>query len=111
VAFRLSLAPWAAQILVETASLPDSFTPLSLLESTLFDIFMLSTFLASSLYGLALLVSRRFPSAIAWFSILYGLLGALSYALTGGPIPIMVLVVPLVLGISPLTSPAQQEQQ
>ena len=103
--FRLSLAPWAAQILAETSSLPDAFTPLHLLESKLFDIFMVSAFLASSIYGLALLGSPQFSNGLAWFSVIFGLFGALSSAIWGGPIPIMALVVPLVLGLSPLPSP------
>ncbi len=103
--FRLSIAPWAAKLLIETSALPDSFVPLSLLESMLHDIFMISTFLASSIYGLALLKSRKFPNSVGWFSVVYGLFGAAYYAISGGPIPIMVLVVPFFLGMSPLPDP------
>ena len=103
--FRLSVSPWAAQILGETSSLPETFTPLNLLQSTLYDIFMISTFLASSIYGLALLKAKQFPNALGWFSLVYGLLAAVSFAINGGPIPIMVLVVPLVLGIAPYPDP------
>ena len=60
--FRLSIGPWAAQIFRETSALPDSFTPLGLLESAFFDIFMLSTFSASSIYGFALLKSPQFAN-------------------------------------------------
>lgn len=105
---RLRIGPWAAQIFSETALLPDSFTPLSLLESAFFDIFMLSTFMASSIYGFALLNSAQFPNGLGWFSVAYGLFGVVSYAISGGLIPIMVLAVPLVLGMAPLPSPEPQ---
>lgn len=109
--FHLSLGPWAAKIFVETSSLPDSFTPLSLLESSLFDILMVSTFLASSIYGIVLLKAQGFPNSLGWFSLVYGLFGAAAYAITGGPIPGMVLVVPLALGLSPYSNTDLQEQQ
>lgn len=100
--FRLSVIPWAAQILAETSSLPDAFEPLRLLETKLHDIFMVSTFLASSVYGLALLASPKFASGLGWFSVVYGLGAAALFVISRGPIPIMVLVVPLILGLSPL---------
>lgn len=99
--FRLSIAPWAAKILVETSVLPDSFIPLRLLETKLYDIFMVSTFLASSIYGLALLNSTQFTKGVGWFSIVYGLVAAFSFVAWRAPIPIMTLVVPLLLGTIP----------
>lgn len=109
--FRLSTESWAAQIFVETSSAPDSFTPLRLLQSTFFDIFMISTFLASSIYGFALLKSQQSSKVLGWFAVGYGLFGAIAHAIPGGPIPGMVLVVPLALGLSPYPNPAQHEQQ
>lgn len=105
IGFRLSVELWAARIFAETSSFPESFTPLRILQSRLSDIFMISTFIASAIYGLSLLKSSQFPISVGWFSVVYGLFMAAAYALTGGPIPIMVLVVPLILGlISPCPS-------
>lgn len=111
MSFRLSVELWAARIFVETSTFPNSYTPLRLLQSTLGHMFMVSTLLASSVYGLALLRSPQFPRSLGWFALGYGLLVAASYAVTRGPIPIMVLVVPLVLGMSPFTAVAASEQR
>jgi hypothetical protein len=100
--FRLSIDPWAAQILVEISSLPTTLTPLCLSRSVLHDIYMFSTFLASSIYGVALLKSPQFPNGLGWFAVGYGLVGATAEAISGGPIPGMALIVPLILGLSPL---------
>jgi hypothetical protein len=108
--FRLSIDPWAAQILVETSSLPDSLTPLRLLRSVLHDIYMYSTFLGSSIYGLALLKSQDFPNGIGWFALGYGLVGTIAEAISGGPIPGMPLIVPFVLGLSPLPGPRPYDE-
>lgn len=100
--YRLSVDPWAAQILVESSQLPDALTPLRALDSVLHDIFMFSTLLGSAIYGLALIRSPLFSSALGWFALGYGLVVAVSEALTSGPIPGMALIVPLILGMSPL---------
>jgi hypothetical protein len=94
--FRLGVTPMGAEILVENGALPDYVTSLSQWESALFDIFSIAPFLASSIFGLALLKSRSFSNGLGWFSVAYGILGVVAR-----PIPIMVLVVPLVLGITP----------
>ena len=99
--FRLSIEPWAARIFVETASAPESFAPFDLLQSKFYDIFMVAAFLASSVYGLALLRSPQFPNSVGWFSVGYGILMAAAHVVSSGPIPVMVLVVPLVLGMLP----------
>lgn len=105
--FRLSIEAWAAQIFVESSSLPDSLTPLRMLQLTLDKVFMFASFLGSAIYGLALLKSPHFPSVLGWFAVGYGLVGATAEAISGGPIPGMALIVPLILGLSPLPNLAQ----
>lgn len=100
--YRLSVDTWAAQIMAETTSLPPSLAPLRRLESVMHDMFMYSTLAGSAIYGLALLKSGRFPSAVGWFAVTYGSFMVIWEALSAGPIPAMALIVPLVLGLAPL---------
>jgi hypothetical protein len=95
--FRLSVIPLGAEILVENGALPEYLTPLSQWETALFDIFNTAAFLASSIFGLALLKSRDFSNWLGGVAVAYGILGVIF-----SPIPIMVLVIPLILGVSPL---------
>lgn len=95
--FRLSVLPYTARILVETGAVPEYLIPLRLWEAILSRIFKVLTFLASSIYGLALLRSGKFSGILGWFAIGYGIYGVLF-----DPIPITVLVVPLALGLSNL---------
>lgn len=94
MAFRLSVVPLGAELLVETGVQPDYLNPFDLLTNKLFDIFNVTTFVASSIFGLALLKSPEYSNGVGWFAIAYGIFGVFT-----SPIPIMVLVVPLLLGI------------
>lgn len=97
MAFRLSVVPMGAEILVETGAQPDYLAPFNLLTNKLFDILNVTTFVASSIFGLALLKSPEYSNGVGWFAVAYGIFGVFS-----SPIPIMILVVPLLLGIIPL---------
>ncbi len=99
--FRLSFEPWAARITSNSTEPSDIIAGLHHLQGTFFDFFMVLTFLGSVIYGIVLVQSTSFSNTAGWFSIAYSMVFGIAYVTTGGPIPIMVLVVPLILGILP----------
>lgn len=99
LSFRLGFEPWAARLLKDTAEYNEIVSGLHRLQTTFFNLFMEITFLGSAVYGVVLVHSPSFSSAAGWFAIAYSLLLGLWFLATGGPIPIMVLVVPLILGL------------
>lgn len=103
--YRLGVIPVGAEFLVENGEVPEFFTPVSLWESAFFDMFETATFLASSIFGLALLKGRGGSNVLGWFAVAYGIFG-----IVAGSIPIMVLVVPMTLGLSLISRPGDHEE-
>ena len=98
--FRLAFEPWAAG-LAGAGDLPDVVQGLRLLQTTFFGFFMALAFLGGAVYGAALITSPSFSGAAGWFLLAYNVFFGWLFVTTGGPIPIMVLVGPLVLALVP----------
>ena len=97
--FRLRFEPWAASLISDGAELPDIVFGLRQLQNIFFNLFMSVAFLGAAVYGAALILSPSFTNAAGWFLAGYNLFFGVVFVTTGGPIPIMVLVGPLVLGL------------
>jgi hypothetical protein len=103
LAFRLSVTVWAAEETANTGSPPAFFEPLHRWVGTLFFVYMVLAYLATAVYGGALLQTGLLPTWVGWVTLGAGLLGALSFV-TGLPtifsIPAGVHLAPLLIGVA-----------
>ena len=103
LAFRLSVTVWAAETASSSVAPPAFFEPLQRWMGTLFFLYMLLAYLATAVYGSALLQTALLPAWVGWVMLGAGLFGALSFA-TGLPtlfsIPAGVQLAPLLIGIA-----------
>lgn len=108
--FRMGVEPLAAKALAETAAVPDWFEAMQGWNTTLGLMYMLLGYVATVLFGGALLQTALLPAWLGWVSLVLGVAGGLSI-LTGLPrypgtdysvaaVPAWVHVMPLVIGIA-----------
>ena len=83
LAFRLSVTLWAAETAASSAP-PALFEPLHRWMGTLFFVYMVLAYLATALYGGALLQTGLLPTWLGWVTLGAGVFGAASFA-TGLP--------------------------
>lgn len=101
-AFRITITTWSAEQLAASSQVPAFFPPLHRWNNFVVVIFMMLAYAATALYGLEALRSGALPKGVAWFALVFGGAGVLlrpAGVLFFEP-PLMVELVPLVLGIS-----------
>lgn len=102
LAFRLSVTVWAAEKTVSIGAPPPFFEPLQRWVGVLFFIYMVLAYLATAVYGGALLQAELLPNWMGWVALGVGIFGAISFG-TNLPtifsIPAGVQLVPLLIGI------------
>jgi hypothetical protein len=103
--FRMTVTAWAGEQLAVTGQVPGLFAALHRFNNFVLVVFMMLAYAATALYGLEALRSGAFPRSVSWFALVFGVLGFVLRP-TGVVIfepPLMVELVPLVLGITLLS--------
>jgi hypothetical protein len=106
VAFRVSVEPWAAGELARDGRVPAIFPALQRWMGALFAVFMLTGYLALAAFGAALLASPTLPRWAGWVALVFGLVAVPGFATVVFQPPLMLFVVPFVLGIAVLRAGA-----
>ena len=102
VGFRVSVEPWAAGELARDGRVPNMFPALQRWMGMLFGAFMLTGYLAIASFGAALLATSTLPRWAGWVAVVFGLVAVPGFATVVFQPPLMLFVVPFVLGISVL---------
>ena len=110
VAFRIGVETVAAKTLEETAAVPVWFEAMQAWNTTLGLSYMVLGYLATAIFGWALLETAVLPAWIGWLAIALGITGAPSI-LTNSPlypgskysiaaVPAWLHIIPLIIGIA-----------
>jgi hypothetical protein len=104
--FRLVVTPWASAELAATGRVPGQYGALHQWMGMLFGAHMLLGYLASAAYGFAVLGAPALPRWAGWTAVCFGLVAVPGLATPVFQPPLMLEVVPFVLGLAILrTSP------
>jgi hypothetical protein len=102
ISFRVTVTAWSAGQFGATSQVPAFFPALHRWNNLVIVLYMILAYAATALYGLGTLHTDVFSKKVAWFTLIFGLLGTLLRPV--GVIlfepPLMVELVPLVLGIA-----------
>jgi hypothetical protein len=102
VSFRVTVEPWAAAELARDGQVPSIFPALQRWMGVLFAVCMISGYLALVGYGIAILSGPFRPRWAGWFALVFGLVAVPGFATVVFQPPLMLFVVPFVLGIAVL---------
>jgi hypothetical protein len=102
VGFRVTVELWAAGELARDGRVPSMFPALQRWMGVLFAVFMITGYLALAANGAALLASRLLPRWAGWVALVFGLVAVPGFATVVFQPPLMLFVVPFVLGIAVL---------
>jgi hypothetical protein len=100
--FRVAVAPWAASELARGGQVPPVYPALHQWTSVLFAAFMIMGYLALAAYGAALLGTPILSRWAGWVALVFGLVAVPGFATVVFRPPLMLFVVPFVLGIAAL---------
>lgn len=79
IAFRLTVTVWAANTLIETGTLHETFKTWMDWTNLLFSIYMVLAYFSAGCFGLLLREVSWMPSWVSWFSIIFGFAGIIGY--------------------------------
>lgn len=105
---RLTITPWAASELMESGVVPPGYAAGKMWMGLLFSAYMVMAYIALSAFGAAILSTDLLPRWVGWTAVIFGLV-ALPGLLT--PLfqpPLMVHVVPFIIGLKLLWPPGAQ---
>lgn len=102
IGFRVSVEPWAAGELARDGRVPAIFPALQRWMGVLFAVFMIAGYLALAGYGAAILGGPFRPRWAGWVALVFGLVAVPGFATVVFQPPLMLFVVPFVLGIAVL---------
>lgn len=97
---RLAVTPWAAAELARTGAVPAGFEAGRLWMGILFGAYMVMAYLAIAAYGVALLRTGLLPRWAGLTAVIFGCLAVPGMATPLFQPPLMVHVVPCILGIA-----------
>ncbi len=105
--FRVTLEVWAAREMAQSGVLPIGFEAWRQWAALLFAIYMVIGYLSVAAYGGALLGTGLLARWLGWTAVIFGLAGALGFALGFGfvvpfqwfHVPLMIYLVPGLIGI------------
>jgi hypothetical protein len=103
---RLAVTPWAAAELSRTGEVPAGYEATKLWMGLLFAAFMVMAYLAMAAYGAAILQTGLLPRWAGWTALVFGLVAVPGFATPLFQPPLMVHVVPFILGIAILRAPS-----
>ena len=110
MAFRIGVETLAAKAVAETDAVPDWFEAMQAWDTTLGLIYMVLGYVATGLFGWAILQTALLPAWIGWVSVVLGIAGALSmianaprypgtdYSLAA--VPAWMHIMPLIIGLA-----------
>jgi len=102
VAFRVTIAPWAANELAREGHVPSIYPALQRWMGVLFGAFMIMGYLGLASYGAAVLQTALLPRWAGWVAVVFGILAVPGFATVVFQPPLMLFVVPFVLGVAVL---------
>jgi hypothetical protein len=100
VGFRVTISPWAAAELARDGRVPSIYPPLQQWMGVLFGAFMIMGYFALAAYGAAALGTSVLPRWAGWVAVVFGLAAVPGFATVVFQPPLMLFVVPFVLGIA-----------
>ncbi len=109
--YRLSVPVWAARQTAQSSEIPAMFEPLEMWAGLLFSSYMILAYLSIAAFGGVMLIMGFLPDWLSVFSIIFGLAGSAAFVagglgIKGIPLfepPLMIHIVPLLMGIVLLT--------
>lgn len=82
LAFRLTVVPWAAEQTVTVGDVPDGFAAYDRWAGALYNVHMLTAYVASAVLGIAVLVSHALPTWLGWTGVAWGIAFAVGLVAT-----------------------------
>jgi len=104
---NLSLATWAADEVASTGNVPPTAEAWPRAFEQLVHTYMVLAYVATALFGAGIVASGLLTGWAGWLAIIVGIAGAVSVIVTGPrlAIPLLIHVVPVVLGILLVAQP------
>jgi hypothetical protein len=103
--FRVAVTPWASAELTASGRIPSVYAGLHRWIGVLFSAHMLLGYLAEAAYGFAVLGASAVPRWAGWTSLCFGLVAIPGMLTPVFQPPLMLEVVPFILGIAILRTP------
>jgi hypothetical protein len=100
VGHRLAVTPWAAAELARTGEVPAGYEAIKSWMGLLFGMYMVLAYLALAAYGAALLGTGLLPRWVGLTAVIFGLAAVPGLATPVFQPPLMVHVVPFIVGIA-----------
>jgi hypothetical protein len=97
---RLAVTPWAAAKLARSGEVPAGFEATKAWMGLLFSAYMVMAYLGVAAYGAAILQTGSLPRWVGWTAVVFGLVAVPGLVTPLFQPPLMVHVVPFIIGIA-----------